>query len=113
MNGVPLRRVNQAFVIATSTKVDVSGVKLPAELSATERTAEAKFFKAEKAPLGKGKEGFLKFQASLATKGAVPEAKKALQAGVDAAIKLDATLKAYLKDVFALSKGDKPHAMKF
>jgi large subunit ribosomal protein L6e len=28
INGVPLRRVNQAYVIATSTKVDVSGLEV-------------------------------------------------------------------------------------
>ena len=28
INGVPLRRVNRAYVIKTSTKLDVSGVKL-------------------------------------------------------------------------------------
>ena len=33
MNGVPLRRVAQAYVIATQTKVDIAGVDLPENLN--------------------------------------------------------------------------------
>lgn len=32
MNGVPLRRVNQAYVIATKTRVDIGQVDVPARI---------------------------------------------------------------------------------
>ena len=41
VNGCPLRRVDQAYVIATKMTVDLKGVKIPAELTDD-------FFKREK-----------------------------------------------------------------
>eukprot|EP00694_Reclinomonas_americana_P008340 EC800112.1.p2 GENE.EC800112.1~~EC800112.1.p2 ORF type:complete len:140 (+),score=40.91 EC800112.1:250-669(+) len=33
VNGVPLRRVNQAYVLSTSTVVDVAGLKVPSNVT--------------------------------------------------------------------------------
>ena len=53
VNGVPLRRVNQAYVIATSTKVDVSSVDVAKYADAyfkreVTKKGESEFFEAEK-----------------------------------------------------------------
>lgn len=51
INGVPLRRVNQAYVIATSTRIDVSAVTIPvkndsyfARVERPKKTVEDQFF---------------------------------------------------------------------
>lgn len=55
INGVPLRRVNQSYVIATSTKVDISGVNVEKfddkyfakEVQKKKKKGEGEFFEAE------------------------------------------------------------------
>lgn len=57
LNGVPIRRVNSRYVIATSTKVDVSGVGK----SALEKISDEKYFAREKKSKSeKGEEAFMK-----------------------------------------------------
>lgn len=56
INGVPLRRVNQSYVITTSTKVDISGVNVEKfndkyfakEVDKKKKKSEGEFFEAEK-----------------------------------------------------------------
>ncbi len=50
LNGVPLRRVAQAYVIATSTSVDISNISLPTTLTDA-------YFTRSKVSGGKDKEG--------------------------------------------------------
>ncbi len=103
VNGVPLKRVNQAYVIATSTKVDVSGVKV------SEKACD-ELFKKEKAAKGE-------FMGEKAEKKEISAERKALQQEVDAQIlplvKNTAHLKSYLGSSFTLKKGQYPHLMKF
>jgi|Transcript_1006 large subunit ribosomal protein L6e len=107
VNGIPLRRVNQAYVIATSTKVDVSGVD-------TAKFVDSYFGKAKAGKKDK-KSAEEMFEEAKATPEVSAE-RKADQAAVDAALmkSLKEPLMAkYLKARFSLSKADKPHLMKF
>lgn len=56
VNGVPLRRVNARYVIATSQKVDISGV----DSAKIEEIAGEKYFAREKSDKKKGEEEFFK-----------------------------------------------------
>ncbi|KAL9932199.1 hypothetical protein V8E36_008971 [Tilletia maclaganii] len=108
VNGVPVRRVNQDYVIATSTKLDLAGVQVDAKL-------DDAYFKREKSAKVKAEASFF---ADPKNKAAHPESKvadqKALDKDVIAAAKKAGplTLK-YLASTFSLSNGDRPHAMRF
>jgi len=56
VNGVPLRRVNARYVIATRTKVDISGI----ESSTLDKVSGEKYFAREKSSKSKGEEAFFK-----------------------------------------------------
>jgi large subunit ribosomal protein L6e len=105
VNGVPLRRVNQAYVIATSTKVDVDGMSKDL----------AKFDDAYFARK-KGKKGD-EFFAEKEAKAEIDPKRVADQKAVDdklmAKISGKPMLKEYLTAHFSLSKGERPHEMKF
>ncbi|CAN4126944.1 unnamed protein product [Withania somnifera] len=108
VNGVPLRRVNQAYVIATSTKVDVSGVNVD--------KIDDKYFAKEAEKKKKKSEGEF-FEENKEEKNVLPQEKKDDQKAVDAAlikaIEAVPELKAYLAARFSLKSGMKPHELVF
>ncbi|MCJ1243712.1 hypothetical protein MMC30_000909 [Trapelia coarctata] len=112
VNGVPLRRVNARYVIATSAKVELKGI----DSETVEKVGKEGYFAREKKPEKAGEEAFFK-------QGEKPEKKKVTspraedQKKVDKAllsnIKSEPHLLEYLRSSFSLRKGDRPHEMKF
>ena len=105
-NGVPLKRVNAAYVIPTNTKVKVDG-----------KVAESindKFF--ERVNIKRDKEEDF-FEEAKTKKERVTTERTKAQNDVDGVVKkaVDEVpmLKEYLRNRFALKNGDKPHQMKF
>ena len=107
VNGVPARRVNAAYVVATSARVDVTGVDCSA-------FGDDFFAKPSKDRSSKKSEEEF-FAAPSAEKKALPAAYVAAQGALDAALgaKLSDELKGYLASRFTLRRGDKPHEMAF
>ena len=105
-NGVPLKRVNAAYVLPTNTKVTINE-KVADEIKddffkriEIERKEEKDFFADEKTK-----------------KERITEERRNAQNKIDTEVKkaVDAVpmMKEYLRNRFALKNGDKPHLMKF
>lgn len=128
VNGVPLRRVNARYVIATSTKVDLKGV----DESVVKKASEAGYFTKDKPTRKPGEDAFFKQGEKPEVGGSYRETGLALttvqkketskdrvadQKAVDKAllanIKKEAHLIDYLGASFSLRKTDRPHAMVF
>ncbi|XP_067130279.1 large ribosomal subunit protein eL6 [Centruroides vittatus] len=111
VNGCPLRRINQIYVIATSTKLDISEVKIPAHLN-------DKYFNRKHSKKEKKDEGEI-FELK-SEEYTVNEKRKKDQIEVDRqlieAIKKHPEKKmmfSYLASVFQLRNKMYPHRMKF
>ncbi|XAR70013.1 hypothetical protein NMG60_11001827 [Bertholletia excelsa] len=108
INDVPLRHVNQSYVIATSTKVDICGVNV-------EKFDDKYFAKEVEKKKKKGEGEF--FEAEKEEKMSLLQEKKDDQKTVDATLiksiegLLD--LKTYLAARFSLKSGMKPHELVF
>jgi large subunit ribosomal protein L6e len=107
INGVPLRRVNQAYVIATSTKVDVSGVDVS--------KINDEYFSRDKDQAKEGEDEF--FLGDAPKPAVVTDERKADQKKVDEgllkAVGSVPMLEGYLAARFSLTSSDKPHNMVF
>jgi len=121
LNGVPLRRVNQAYVISTSTKINVSGVDVSkvndAYFSRT-ADADAKVGATDAKDAKKTGDSKTFFDDSKEQKTrAVSDRRKAEQSRVDGAliplITAEPELKRYLKSRFTLTKHLLPHQLAF
>ncbi|KAL2212427.1 hypothetical protein CC79DRAFT_1364712 [Sarocladium strictum] len=112
INGVPLRRVNARYVIATSYKVDVSGL----DQKKVEEVSQPKYFTADKAQQKAGEEAFFK-QGEKPQKKEINSNRAADQKAIDkaliASIKKVDLLPSYLASSFSLRSGDKPHEMQW
>jgi len=110
-NGCPLRRINQIYVIATSTSIDMSKVNVPENLNDKffDRVKPKKAKTTEKDLFSTNKE---KYQLTEERKKAQLDVDKQIYAAIKGHQDKRLLLQ-YLKSKFALSRKQFPHKMKF
>ena len=105
-NGVPLKRVNAAYVLPTNTKLKVN--------EDVAKNVDDKFF--NRVTIKREKEEDF-FEDEKKKKERITEDRKKMQNEIDTSVKkaVDEVpmMKEYLRHRFALKNGDKPHLMKF
>lgn len=107
INGVPLRRVNSRYVIATSTRISLKGLDLS-------KYNVAYFAKEKQAKSKKSEADFFKEAGSKKViKAERIQDQKTVDKFLITEVKKTPLLKQYLGASFSLKNGDKPHAMKF
>ncbi len=105
LNGVPLKRVNQAYVLPTKTKVNLSAIP------ALDKLDENTFFQRDEVK----RTSF--FETNETKKARITDNRREAQNNVDTevlkSVRALPQLKEYLQKKFSLKNGDKPHLMKF
>jgi large subunit ribosomal protein L6e len=110
-NGVPIRRVNHRYVIATSTVVDVDGV----DSEVLDRVSKDEYWAREQKE-SKGEDDFFKDGETPQKKEMDPqriEDQKKVDKVVLGNIRKTPDLEAYFASSFSLRGNEKPHEMNF
>jgi large subunit ribosomal protein L6e len=108
-NGVPLKRVNQAYVLPTKTRVNL------ANIAALDKLSENSFFKKVEVKRGNKLSDFV--EEPQKKRERITETRRETQNAVDSevvkSVRAVPELKEYLQSRFSLKNGDKPHLMNF
>ena len=112
INGVPLRRVNARYVIATKTSVSLDGI----DNGTVDKVGKPEYFARDKKADKKGSEEAF-FNEGKPQKKEVSSDRAQDQKKIDkallTAVKKEPMLMSYLGSQFSLRKGDKPHEIVF